>query len=139
MQIKSKLYLRIILLINYMMEENLCRAVSCKESEREWHMDGPISQVQFLSVFYPDVPHTTLRWVYTTLKTCWMLLAQTIFPEHLILHGVRTTWDGWNLPNKQFLLKSICFSSLLSRVFFVWVYELENNRSLQNVRKKIKK
>ena len=49
-----------------------------------------------------------------------MSLSQTVFLEHLILHlllhGVQTSWDGWNLPNKQFQSKSICFSSLLSRV-----------------------
>ena len=49
-----------------------------------------------------------------------MSLAQTVFLEHLtlhlLLHGVQTSWDGWNLPNKQFQSKSICFSSLLSRV-----------------------
>ena len=49
-----------------------------------------------------------------------MSLSQTVFLEHLILHlllhGVPTSLDDWNLPNKQFQSKSICFSSLLSRV-----------------------
>ena len=49
-----------------------------------------------------------------------------------LLHGVQTRWDGWNWSSKPFQSKSICFSSLLSRVnkaIFVWVYELENNGS----------
>ena len=63
------------------------------------------------------------------------LATQTVFLEHLILHlllrGVQTNWDDWNLPNKQFQSKSICFSSLLllsrvNKVIFVWVYKLEN-------------
>ena len=71
---------RIILLINYVMEENLFLNVehspvkyaasrlsvrknvthTKKKTEREWHLDGLISQVQFLAVFYPEVPCTTL-------------------------------------------------------------------------------
>ena len=81
MEMKSKLFLRIILLINYMMEENLFVYVECssvkhvasrfsvrknvtkkkkKKKERKRHLDGLISQVQLLSVFYPEVPCTTL-------------------------------------------------------------------------------
>ena len=82
MQMKSKLYLRIILLINYMMEENLFVYVECssvkhaasrfsvrknvtkkieKKERKKVTLDGLISQVQVLSVFYPEVPCTTLR------------------------------------------------------------------------------
>ena len=37
------------------------------EREREWHLDGLISQVQVLTVFDPEVPCTTLYWLYITL------------------------------------------------------------------------
>ena len=85
MEMKSKLYLRIILLINYMMEENLFVYVECssvkhaasrfsvrknvtkKKTKREWHLDGLISQVQVLSVFYPEVLCTTLYRLYIIL------------------------------------------------------------------------
>ena len=84
MEMKSKLYLRIILLINYMMEENLFVYVECssvkhvasrfsvrknvtRKRKRKWHLDGLISQIQVLSVFYPEVPCTTLYWLYITL------------------------------------------------------------------------
>ena len=72
MEMKSKSYLRIIFLINYMMEESLLVKVvssftvfcqkKChkKEKEREWHPDGLMSQVQVLPVFYPEVPFTTV-------------------------------------------------------------------------------
>ena len=35
--------------------------VTKKKTKRECHLDGLISQVQVLSVFYPEVPCTTLR------------------------------------------------------------------------------
>ena len=35
---------------------------------------------------------------------------------YLLLHGVQTSWDCWNLPNKQFQSKSTCFFSFLSGV-----------------------
>ena len=77
MQMKIKLVLRIILLINYKMEEN--RFVNVEQSPEKHAvsrfsvrknvrkkgkksvMDGLISQVQVLSVFYSAVPCTTLR------------------------------------------------------------------------------
>ena len=31
-----------------------------KKTQREWHLDGLISQVQVLSAFYSEVPCTTL-------------------------------------------------------------------------------
>ena len=73
MEMKSKLYLRIILLINYMMEENLFVYVECssvkhvaskfsvrknvtkKRKEKKERKRHQISQVQILSVFYPEV------------------------------------------------------------------------------------
>ena len=76
MEIKRKLYLRIILLINYMIEENLFVYVECSSvkhaasrfsvrknvtKKRKENLDGLTSQVQVLSVFYPEVPCTTLR------------------------------------------------------------------------------
>ena len=73
-----------------------------KKKERKWHLDGLIPQVQVLSVFYPEVPCTTLYWFYITLEKRWISLAQTVFLENLILHlllrGVQTTWDGSNFP-----------------------------------------
>ena len=129
MQIKSKLYLRIILLINYLTDENLSCSftVFCqkkchkKKTEREWHVDGLIPQVQVLSTFHPEVPWTNITLtLHNLLNLRWISLAQTVFLEYLILHallhGVQTSWDGWNLLNKQFQSKSICFFSLLSRV-----------------------
>ena len=62
-----------------------------KKKEKEWHLDGIIFQVQVLPVFYTEVPCTRC--------------SVEVF-EHLILHlllrGAQTSWDGWNLPNKQF-------------------------------------
>ena len=70
---------------NYMMQENLFvyveyppvkhaasrfsvrKNVTKKKEKKEWHLDGLISQVQVLSIFYPEVPCTTLRWLYITL------------------------------------------------------------------------
>ena len=37
------------------------------EEKKKWHLDGLISQVQVLSIFYPEVICTTLRWLYITL------------------------------------------------------------------------
>ena len=83
MEMKSKLYLRIILLINYMMEQNLLVNVESStikhavlrfsvrknvtKKDREWHLNGLMSQVPVLSVFYPDVLCTTFCWLYITL------------------------------------------------------------------------
>ena len=107
MEMKSKLYLRIILSINYMMEKNLFVYVECssvkhvasqfsvrknvtKKKERKWHLDGLISQVQVLSVFYPEVPCTTLCWLYITLQNSGagvFLRTSQIFQEHLFHIG----------------------------------------------------
>ena len=38
-----------------------------KKGQKEWHLDGLISQVQVLSVFHPEAPCTTLCWLYITL------------------------------------------------------------------------
>ena len=55
--------------------------MSHKKEEREWHLDGLISQVQVQLAVYSEVPCTTLS------------LVQTVFLEHLILQlrGVQTT------------------------------------------------
>ena len=79
MQMKIKLYLRIILLINYIMEENLfvnieyspvkhaASRFSVRKNVTHTHTKkkrtGLISQVQVLLVFYPEVPCTTLLYI----------------------------------------------------------------------------
>ena len=139
MEIKRKLDLRIILLINYMTEENLFVYAECssikhaasrfsvrknvtKKNKRkknesdtwmDWHLGS--RSCQFLS-------RSSMYYIMLTLHNPIkpLNIVSTVFLEELILHlllrGVQTSWDGWNLPNKQFQSKSICFSSLLSRV-----------------------
>ena len=36
------------------------KSVARKKTKIEWHLDGLISHVQVLSVFYPEVPRTAL-------------------------------------------------------------------------------
>ena len=75
-----------------------------KKKESERHLDRLISQVQVLSVFYPEISCTDV-----------LLPHNPINLEHLVLHlplcDAKTRWEVWNLPNKQFQSKSICFPS----------------------------
>ena len=56
----------------------------------------------------------------SVLSVSYLTIISTVFLEHLILHlllrGEQTSWDGWNMPNKQFQSTSICFSCYLSGV-----------------------
>ena len=78
----------------------------------EFSGPGAISFLSGSSMYYITLTlHNTINLLNVVI---------TVFLEHLnlhfLLHGIETSLDGWNLPNKQFQSKSIGICSLLSRV-----------------------
>ena len=125
METKSKLYLRIILLIDYMMKEKsacLCRVVSCKVCsftvfcQKKSHKKRKEKKRKRVTPGWPDisapgpVSFLSRSFIYYTMLilhnpiNSLKALAQTAFIEHLILnlllHDAQTTWDGCNLPKE---------------------------------------
>ena len=129
---------RIILLINYLMEENLFVNVEyspVKHAASWFSVSKNVTHTQKRqkdSGIWMDWHLRSRSWQFLSRSSMYYIMltlynpvnplnvASTVFLEHLILHlllhGVQTIWEGWSLPNKQFQSKSICFSSLLIRV-----------------------
>ena len=126
MEMKSNLYLRIILLLNYIMEENLFVYVewspvkhtaswfsvrkNVAEKKKEIKKDSDTwMHWYFRSRFYQffiqkfHVLHNTLI-IDSPLKPL-TVISTNIFLKHLIfyplLRVLQTSWGDWNLPKKQ--------------------------------------
>ena len=140
MEIKRKLDLRIILLINYMTEENLFVYAECSSIKHAASRFSVRKNVTKKNKRKKNESDTWMDW-HLGSRSCQFLSRSSMYYIMLTLHNpikplnivstnsfswgpnftstirtVQTSWDGWNLPNKQFQSKSICFSSLLSRM-----------------------
>ena len=78
-----------------------------KEKKDKWYLDGLISQIKVLSVFYPGIACTTLCWLHIPLSTCWMSLAPRQFflsiKFYISYYMVHIPPDSSEIfPNKQF-------------------------------------